>query len=66
MTRQRLANETDPPRLRAVIDKYVASAPLVPSAGIKIRSWGNFCRSESDSADAIVARIETLTTSSED
>jgi hypothetical protein len=33
---------------------------------IKIRSECNFCLSESDSTDAIVARIETLKTSSED
>ena len=41
--------------------------PLVPfTSRIKIRSECNFCLSASDSTDAIVARIETLKTSSED
>ncbi|MDQ1527549.1 MAG: hypothetical protein QOG18_2162 [Microbacteriaceae bacterium] len=44
-----------------------SSIPLVSSTSrIKIRSECNFCLSESDSVDAIVARIETLKTSSED
>jgi hypothetical protein len=39
----------------------------VPSTSrSKIRSGRNFCLSESDSADVIVARIETVKTSSED
>jgi hypothetical protein len=44
-----------------------SSTPLVSSTSrIKIRLGRNFCLWESDSADAIVACIETLKTSSED
>ena len=46
---------------------YIEYPALVPSTSrSKIRSGRNFCLSESDSADVIVARIETLKTSSED
>jgi hypothetical protein len=46
---------------------YIEYPALVPSTSrSKIRPGRNFCLSESDSADVIVARIETVKTSSED